>query len=214
MSDPTTSPAPEHSTETRHDFAQQALQDFGFDFWEVEDILKKFSAEHVLATESRYRDRQNEADADEIRKPKAYFRWLLDEKKAPKGKTTTGIGGPENVTKVGDERWELIKEAHTNVETGVCNVEAAARDWLYLQLSGLDQQGKLPADYRVWASLVAWAPNNDRTIELDWHGKPAQRRIKKGEYMIPLPKLVETLREIGKAAWAAAFERLVPTPGE
>lgn len=125
-----------------------------------------------------------------------------------KGQSATGIGSPENVTKEGDDRWTLIKEAHTNVETGVLNVEAAAREWLACQLSSLEQRGGLPVEYHTWATLVAWAPNTARTVELAWDGVTVQRQLKAGEYMISLPKLCEALREIGKAAWAAAFERL------
>lgn len=207
--------APEHSPEDRLSFARQALEGFGFEYWEIEELLREHSPEHVLATEVRYRDRQNQADAGEIRSPKGYFRSLLIGKKAGTGgQAAAGIGSPGNITTLGDDRWTLIKEAHTNPETGVLNLEAAARDWLELQLSGLDQAGKLPPEYRVWATFVAWAPNTARTVDLDWQGETVKRRLKKGEYLISLPKLIEALRQLGKAAWAGALVRLDTTHGE
>lgn len=111
-------------------------------------------------------------------------------------------------TKLGAGRWKSLLSAHEG------SAEAAAREYLDGVLSGLTQVGKVPAEYRVWATLVAWAPNTDRVVNLNWQGKEVRRSLKAGEYLVGIEAIDKVLREIGQSAWADWLDRILHTTGE
>ena len=121
-------------------------------------------------------------------------------KKQPKSSSRPG-----DDTKLGVDRWKSLLSAHEH------NVEAAAREYLAGVLSQLAEAGKVPVEYRMWATYVSWAPNSDRVVTLNWQGKEVTRRLKAGQYLIAIEAIDRVLREIGQSAWAEWLDSALHT---